>query len=119
MRAGLCADKFASYRRLLAAMTAFHNQLRLAAPPEKVFALVLASLTKPLSKAGFKVHEQDPHHIIWTRDAGWGWGPWWGASSSQRITMSFVGVSDNTSTLLTIAGDAPIRIARELGRLTI
>ncbi len=139
MRAGLCADKFASYPRLLAAMTAFHNQLRLAAPPEKVFALVLSSLTKPLSKAGFKVHEQDPHHIIWTRDAGsrsdwsllgrillapqsvwaWGWGPWWGASSSQRITMSFVGASDNTSTLLTIAGDAPIRIARELGRLTI
>jgi hypothetical protein len=136
MRSGLSADMFVEPPwRQLGPMTAFHNQLRLAAPPEKVFGLALASFTKPLGKAGFRVYEQDPHHIIWTRDAGggwdwsllgrlfvapqsiWAWG--WGSPSSQRITMSFVEAADGSSTLLTIAGDAPIRIARELGRLTI
>lgn len=117
-------------------MTAFHNQLRLTAPPEKVFGLALASFTKPLGKAGYKVYEQDRHHIIWTRDAGsgwdwsllgrlflapqsiWAWG-WGSSSSSQRITMSFAEAADGSSTLLTIAGDAPMRIARELSRLTL
>jgi hypothetical protein len=136
MRAQLSADKFVEPpRRQLGPMTAFHNQLRLAAPSEKVFGLALASFTKPLGKAGFKVYEQDPDHIIWSRDAGsgwdwsllgrffvapqsiWAWG--WGSSSSQRITMSFSEAADGSSTLLTIVGDAPMRIARELGHLTL
>jgi hypothetical protein len=98
-------------------MTAFHNQIRLGKPRDQVFASALSNFTQPLGSAGFKIQEQDPAHIIWAR--GWRWGLLWGGFSfRKRVTMSFV-ETDDGGTVLTIAGDAPRRIARSFQRLTI
>jgi hypothetical protein len=96
-------------------MGSFSKQLRVRKPPAEVFSAALNSLNGPLTKIGFKLEQQDPSHVVWTRKARGLWSIW---SDPDRITMSFADAS-NGETLVIIAGDAPTRIARQFEQLEL
>ena len=96
-------------------MRAFSTQIRASRTREDVLGAALATLTEPLGRAGFKLAEQDPDHVVWTRKPP-GLRALLGAS--DRITMSFAG-SPAGDTIVTIAGNAPPRIVRDFERLAL
>jgi hypothetical protein len=96
-------------------MGSFSKQLRVRRPRDEVFAAALKSLDGPLNKIGFRLEQQDPQHVLWTRKA-WGVQRLW--SEPDRITMSFAQAS-NGETLVTIAGRAPARIAHQFEQLEL
>ena len=96
-------------------MGSFSNQLRVSRPRDEVFAAALNSLNKPLNKIGFKLTEQDPQHVVWERKAP---GLRSFISDPDRITMSFA-QGGNGETVVTIAGQAPTRIAQQFENLEL
>jgi hypothetical protein len=96
-------------------MGSFSKQLQVRRPAAEVLGAALNSLDDPLSKMGFTLQERDPRHVVWTRKA-WGLQRLW--SEPDRITMSFAQAS-NGETLVTIAGRAPGRIARQFEELEL
>jgi hypothetical protein len=96
-------------------MGAFSNQLRVRRPPAEVFAAAVKSLNGPLDKIGFKLTEQDGKHVVWTRSKPGVRSIW---ADPDRITMSFA-AAENGDTLVTIAGQAPPRIAQQFEKLEL
>jgi hypothetical protein len=96
-------------------MGSFSKQLRVRKPRDEVFAAALKSLDPPLNKIGFRLEEQDPQHVVWKRKALGVQRLW---ADPDRITMSFAQAS-NGETLVTIAGQAPNRIAQQFEGLEL
>jgi hypothetical protein len=96
-------------------MGSFSNQLRVRRPAGEVFSSALKSLNEPLDKIGFKLTEQDPQHVVWTRKKP-GMRAMW--ADPDRIMMSFADAG-NGETLVTIAGQAPPRIAQQFEKLRL
>jgi hypothetical protein len=96
-------------------MGAFSKQLRVQRPPADVFAAAMSSLNGPLDKIGFKLAEQDPQHVVWTRSKPGIRSLW---ADPDRITISFA-QTENGGTLVTIAGQAPPRIAQQFENLEL
>jgi hypothetical protein len=96
-------------------MGSFSNQLRVRKPRDEVFGAALKSLNGPLNKIGFKLTEQDLQHVVWSRKAP---GVRAFFAEPDRITMSFAQTSDG-ETLVTIAGQAPNRIAQQFENLEL
>jgi len=98
-------------------MPAFQTQLRIDKPRHEVFGAALANFTQPLARSGFKLQEQDQHHIIWSRS--WRWGLLWGLFSGRKRIIMSLDEADGGGTILTIAGDAPRGIAKQLEDLVL
>jgi hypothetical protein len=96
-------------------VTTFSKQIRVQRSREELLGVALKTLGQPLARVGYKLSAQAPDHVVWTRQAPGVRSLW---ASPDSITMSF-GESADGFTLLTIAGDAPWRIARDFQKLEL